>query len=114
MNSLIRMLARDTRLLDPVLRRDFGIQDPVNRYARAVAEEGGEVLGAYNKWQDKRTDKPKGPDDIMHEMAQVIGCCFLVALHLGCTPEELLERTHRFMEDKRRNTGDETYAVRDG
>lgn len=110
--NLIQKLARSTRLLDPALRRDFGITDPVNRYARAVAEEGGEVLGAYNKMDDGRTDKPKDPGDIMHEMAQVIGCCFLLALNLGFTPEQLLQRTDRFLTEKRLGLGDEGYSVR--
>lgn len=57
------------------------------------------------------THPAQGPDDIMAEMAQVIGCCFLAALHLGHNPAEMLERTHRFMRDKTANTGAETYAV---
>ena len=110
--NLLQKLARSTRLLDPVLRRDFGFQDPAERYVRAIAEEAGEVAGAYNKWQDGRTDKPKTPDDIAHEMAQVIGCCFLLALQLGYTPEELLARADRFLTGKRLNAGDESYSVR--
>jgi hypothetical protein len=104
-------LHTDVTALDQVLRRDFRPGDPLERYIRAISEEAGEVSGAYNKWTDRRTDKPKGPDDVMHEMAQTIGCCFLAALHLGHDPAELLERTHRFMRDKAAGLGTEAYTV---
>jgi len=107
----IAQLHADVLALNPVLRRDFRIADPLHRYVDAIAEEAGEVMGAYNKWQDGRTDKPKGPDDIMAEMAQVIGCCFLAALHLGHNPAELLERTHRFMRDKAAGVNGEGYTL---
>jgi hypothetical protein len=97
-------LGRFAALLRSALHNDL------NRNVRAIAEEAGEVLGAYNKMTDGRTDKPRTAGDIMHEMAQTIGMCFVTALDLGYSPEELLARTERFMHEKAGKTGIEYYS----
>jgi phosphoribosyl-ATP pyrophosphohydrolase len=82
------------------IQLDYALEQPIERYVRAVAEEAGEVVGAFNKWTDGRTDKEKGPKDIIQEMAQLIGCCFLVMRKLGFYPTDLLKDVNSFMAEK--------------
>lgn len=70
------------------------------RWFRAVAEEAGEVVGAYNKWQDGNTRKPKTPDDILIESGQLLGCLVISLGKLGFSPADLLEETDRFLVTK--------------
>src|SRR5215471_7325782 len=86
------------------------LRNDLNRDVRAIAEEAGEVLGEYNKMTDGRTDKPKTADDIVHEMAQTIGMCFVTALELGHSPMTLLARVEQFMYEKARKIGVEHYS----
>lgn len=96
-------LSRHTELLDEAL------DNPMERYVRAIAEEAGEVVGAFNKMTDGRTDKPKSREDVIHEMAQLIACCFLLSNKLGFDPFRLLLRADKFLVDKAHKINGEEY-----
>lgn len=68
-----------------------------DRYIRGIAEESGEVIGAYNKWMDGRTDKPKTREDVLEELSQLVGCCLLLSFELGLMPSKLLDQTREFI-----------------
>jgi phosphoribosyl-ATP pyrophosphohydrolase len=66
------------------------------RWFRAVSEEAGEVVGAFNKWQDGNTRKPKGPADILEESGQLLMCLVASLGRIGYSLHDLLEETDRF------------------
>ena len=70
------------------------------RWIRAIGEEAGEIIGAYNKWTDGNKTKPKNVGDVLEEMAQTLGCIFATALQLGTGPLELLDDMNYFLEKK--------------
>lgn len=80
--------------LDTVLRSSL------DRYIRGIGEETGEVIGAYNKWTDGRTDKPHTSGDIIEEISQLIACCFLAAYKMGYSPSTVLLTTRNFINRK--------------
>ncbi len=74
--------------------------DDIERWVRAVAEESGEFVGAFNKWHDGNRLKSKTRDDVVEELAQLLGCVFVVAakLDLGC--EEVVGLAAEFLSGK--------------
>lgn len=70
------------------------------RWFRAIAEEAGEVVGAYNKWTDRKVSKPKTRGDVFEEMTQLMGCIFAAASRLGYSSDDLLKATEEFMAAK--------------
>jgi hypothetical protein len=73
---------------------------PAERWFRAVAEEAGEVMGAFNKWQDGNVRKPKGPADILEESGQLLACLIASLGRIGYSLHDLLEETDRFVVGK--------------
>lgn len=71
------------------------------RWFRAISEEAGEVVGAFNKWEDGNTLKPKGPADILEESGQLLGCLVAAMGRLGFSFEDLLSETDRFLVTKK-------------
>ena len=62
---------------------------PTERWFRAIAEEAGEVVGAYNKMEyGPGHHKFKSPQDLLEEMGQLVGC--------------VLEAADEFMDSKAR------------
>lgn len=83
--------------------QEFGglwFERPAERWIRAIAEEAGEVVGAFNKWQDGNKRKPKCRADVIEEMAQLMGCVYYTAHKLGVPYSELLEQVDGFMAAK--------------
>jgi NTP pyrophosphatase (non-canonical NTP hydrolase) len=70
------------------------------RMVGAITEEAGEVQGAFNKWADKRIDKPKNVRDVMEETAQLIACGFMLAYHFDMSPDTMLEKVTAFIQRK--------------
>jgi NTP pyrophosphatase (non-canonical NTP hydrolase) len=70
------------------------------RWVRAVAEEAGEVLGAFNKWHDGNRLKPRTRQDVLEEIAQLLACTFILAAKLGVSVDDLLELADQFMARK--------------
>ena len=97
---------------EAIIELNNALNEPTERFVRGIAEEAGEVVGAFNKWDDKRTDKPMTRNDILHEMSQLYGCILLVALHLGFNTADLYEKTLTFARDKAENIGEERYTHR--
>jgi len=70
------------------------------RWVRAVAEEAGEVVGAFNKWHDGYLAKPRTKEDVLAEMAQLQACLLILARKLGTSADELLAMTDEFLAVK--------------
>jgi hypothetical protein len=70
------------------------------RWFRAISEEAGEVVGAFNKWQDGNTLKPRGPADVLEESGQLLGCLVAAMGRLGFSFGDLLGETDRFLVAK--------------
>lgn len=66
----------------------------------AIAEEAGEVIGAFNKWHNGYKTTPKTREDVLEEMSQLTACLFLTASRLQVNPAELLDMTGGFMAAK--------------
>jgi len=75
---------------------------PTERWIRAIGEEAGEVIGAFNKWDDGYTHKPKTREDVLEEMAQLTGCVFFTAYRLGVPFADFLTMTDDFLAAKAR------------
>ena len=73
---------------------------PTERWVRAIAEEAGEVVGAYNKWQDDNKVVPKNRDDVLEEMSQLMGCVYCTAVKLGVSYHEFLDMVDGFLVRK--------------
>lgn len=73
-------------------------QHDTARWMLAIAEEAGEVVGAYNKWHGGYS--PKTREDVLEEMSQLAACLFAAAACLETPPAGLLRRTCRFMAAK--------------
>jgi len=71
------------------------------RLIGSLTEEAGEVQGAFNKMMDGHRSKPKTIDDVIGELIQLTGNCFLVARHYGIDVETLLREAAKFLDDKR-------------
>jgi len=74
---------------------------PMWRAVGMLTEEAGEVSGAFNKWMDGNKRKPKTEDDVLLELVQLTGCCFLVADKLHVEVDAMLELAAKFLDDKR-------------
>ena len=70
----------------------------LERWMLVIAEEAGEVIGAFNKWHNGY--KMKTREDVLEEMSQLTGCLFLTAYELQVSPAELLDMTGDFMAAK--------------
>lgn len=70
-------------------------------YFMALGEEAGEVQGAYVKWITNRKDKPKYKDDVLKEMAQLVGCVLLAAETIDIDTECVMAMTAKWLERKR-------------
>lgn len=84
---------------------DATLKQSAERYLRGVAEEAGEVMGAYNKMVDGREDKPKDTEDILQEMAQLITCCLLAARKFDYGTYKVMTAVSEFVTDKARENG---------
>jgi hypothetical protein len=73
----------------------------VERFFLGIGEEAGEVQGAYNKWCEKRTDKPHTVENVLEEMGQLVGCVFLAAYRIGYTDREILALCDEWLVTKR-------------
>lgn len=89
------MLDDDVRALSAVMRHGG-----TERCVLGIAEEAGEVVGAYNKWAGRRVDKPKTTEDILTEMGQLIGMVYVTALRLGYGPVTVDAYTESFLKAK--------------
>lgn len=92
--DLVNLLGVNTAALDAVF------QGTPIRYMLGIAEECGEVIGAYNKYSGRRTDKPKNKYQIAGEMAQLIGCIFLAANNMGFSVQYMLDQTNEWLSAK--------------
>ncbi len=72
----------------------------IERWMLAIAEESGEVIGAFNKWHNGYKTTPKTREDLLEEMSQLTACLFLTAYKLQVSPAELLGMTGDFMAAK--------------
>jgi NTP pyrophosphatase (non-canonical NTP hydrolase) len=72
----------------------------LERWMLAIAEEAGEVIGAFNKWHNGYRTKPKTRDDVLEEMSQLMCCLLLTASRLEVFPGEMLALTADFFQDK--------------
>jgi hypothetical protein len=90
----------------------MGLQDAVNefydirepmpqwRIISMLTEEAGEVQGAFNKWQDGNKRKPKAEKDVIEELVQLTGCCFVAARNYGLNVEDLMLEATCFLREK--------------
>ena len=58
-------------------------QHDLQRWMLAIAEESGEVIGAFNKWHNGYTYNPKTQEDVLEEMTQLTACILATADKLG-------------------------------
>lgn len=79
---------------------DLWPQRSPERWIRAVAEEAGEVVGAFNKWHDGNKIKPKNREDVLEELAQLMGVVYMTAHQLGLSYQEFLESVDGFLAAK--------------
>lgn len=76
---------------------------PTERWFRAIAEEAGEVVGAYNKMEyGPGHHKFKSPQDLLEEMGQLVGCVLVAARRIGFFSADVLEAADEFMDSKAR------------
>lgn len=77
------------------------------RFIAMLTEEAGEVQGAYNKMVDGNIRKPKTREDVVEELAQLTGCCFLAAKNLGLKTDEILSQADFFLQGKKKQIIDD-------
>lgn len=82
---------------------DVALKSSSSRYVLAVAEEAGEVVGAFNKWSDGRIDKPATRENIIAEIAQLMTCCLLLSRRLGFSSENVFDEMASFINQKTEN-----------
>lgn len=70
------------------------------RWIRAVAEEAGEVVGAFNKWHDGNKIKPKSLADVVEEMVQLYSVLLLAASKLGVHHQRMEMEAEAFLNHK--------------
>lgn len=70
------------------------------RWIRAIAEEAGEVVGAYNKWADGNTVKPKTQANVIEEMVQLYAVVLMTASALGVHPDRMECEAEAFLMKK--------------
>lgn len=70
------------------------------RVIAMLTEEAGEVQGAFNKWQDGNKSKPRSEADVIEELVQLTGCCFLAGQYYGIDVEELAANATGFLNEK--------------
>ncbi len=71
------------------------------RWFRAVAEEAGETIGAFNKLERGGTSiKQRTPEDVLGEAAQLVGDLFVAMMKLGFPPDAVLQAADEFMVSK--------------
>lgn len=70
------------------------------RVISMLTEEAGEVQGAFNKWQDGNKRKPKTEADVVEELVQLAGCCFIAGQYYGFDVEELEAKATSFLREK--------------
>lgn len=75
------------------------------RIVAMTTEEAGEVQGAFNKWQDGNTRKPKDAADVLEETVQLLACCLILGHHWGVDSEEMLRRADQFLAGKAEELG---------
>lgn len=80
------------------------------RWMLHIAEEAGEVVGAFNKWHYAHKTKVRTRDDVLEELAQLHGVVLCVADELGVPHDEFLKMTEDFLISKR----EQILAVRAG
>jgi len=73
---------------------------PSWRIIGMLTEEAGEVQGAFNKWMDGNKGKPKTRDDVIEELVQLTGNCFLAADYYGLTIESIMLEAACFFREK--------------
>ena len=79
---------------------DEAISDrATERWFRAVAEEAGEVVGAFNK-MDYAGEKHRTPDDVLEEAGQLLGCMIVCMQRLGFSWDQLQVSASEFMASK--------------
>lgn len=90
------------------------LQDAVDRFRKIrgnipewrvismLTEEAGEVQGAFNKMMDGNKRKPKTQADVIEELVQLTGCCFLAASYYDIPVENLMYSAGLFLDDKRK------------
>jgi phosphoribosyl-ATP pyrophosphohydrolase len=69
------------------------------RWFRAVAEEAGEVVGAYNK-MDYTGAKRRTREDVLEESGQLLGCMIVCLQRLGFSWDDLEASAGEFMINK--------------
>lgn len=74
----------------------------LGRWMLAIAEEAGEVIGAFNKWHSGYRTTPKTREDVLEEMCQLIACLLTTGDRLGVPPAEMLDMTGDFFLRKTR------------
>ena len=70
------------------------------RVISMLTEEAGEVQGAFNKWMDGNKRKPKTEADVIEELVQLTGCCFLAGKHYDIPVENLMLSAAVFLREK--------------
>jgi NTP pyrophosphatase (non-canonical NTP hydrolase) len=70
------------------------------RWIRAVAEEAGEVVGAYNKLTDGNKVKPKTVSDVIEELVQLYAVILMTADALGVHPDRMEVEAETFLMRK--------------
>ena len=88
--------------LDAAFDDFFGQHLITERWVRYVAEEAGEVVGAFNKWERKSASKPRTPEDILGESAQLFGNLLIVMRRLGFSSDDLFKAADFYMTSKAR------------
>lgn len=88
---------------------DLFPDDNLEVWIRSLAEEAGEVVGAFNKWHDGRKTKPGTLEDVVEELVQLQAVVMLVAANLGVHQVRLTDDAARFLAAKRQ----EILAVRE-
>lgn len=69
------------------------------RWFLALAEEAGEVVGAFNK-MDYTGSKHRTEADVLEEMGQLLGCMIVCAQRIGFSWEDLQKATGEFLQGK--------------
>ena len=73
---------------------------PEWRVISMLTEEAGEVQGAFNKWQDGNKRKPRNEADVIEELVQLTGCCFVAAKYYDIPVENLIHSAEVFLHEK--------------
>lgn len=96
------MMQEDKMTLQHAVNEFCTVRNPMPqwRVISMLTEEAGEVQGAFNKWKDGNRRKPKTQADVIEELVQLTGCCFIAAAQYGFSVEDLLWEASCFVREK--------------